>query len=297
MLLVIPVSEADMHLADDVVALIKAFGPYHHHDLLVVGTEENAASMNKLLGELTPLFNKSDIRVFQGGVKGWPLGPNFYWRSTILHLYEQTSDIGMPWYWFELDNTPLKQGWLDTLQVEYNRSNAIFMGPKHATYVKGPEGELVVQGYHMCGTAIYPSNFVEHSTLWRVEGGIAFDVWVQWEVLPKLHETLYMQHNWKTRNYRRKASRIISDNFDMPHPDLHTNNPIAPDAVVCHGCKDGSLARLILDELDENVAKAAPDPDPLDEPTAEKPRFSTDGVELVFPKHRNRKKALVEGAV
>lgn len=106
-----------------------------------------------------------------------------------------------------------------------------------------------------------------------------------------------MQHNWKTRNYRRKASRIISDNFDMPHPDLHTNNPIAPDAVVCHGCKDGSLARLILDELDENVAKAAPDPDPLDEPTAEKPRFSTDGVELVFPKHRNRKKALVEGAV
>ena len=289
MLLVIPVSEADVRLADDVMALMKAFGPYHHHDLLVVGTEENAAAINRVRETLAPLFRKSDLKVFQGGVKGWPLGPNYYWRSTILHLYERVGDIGQAWYWFELDNTPLKQGWLDALQTEYGMTHSTYMGPKHATYVQGPEGELIVQGYHMCGTAIYPRNFIEMSNLWRVEGGIAFDVWIQWEVMPHLHETPLMQHNWKTRNYRRELGRIVSDNFDMPHKDLHTNKPISPDAVVCHGCKDGSLAQLILDELKGGkTSKLKPDPDPLDGADEVTPRFDTS--ELVFPKTRKRKK-------
>lgn len=282
-------------MADDVMALIKAFGPYHHHDLLVVGTEENALAVNKIREALVPLFRKADLKIFPGGVKGWPLGPNFYWRSTILHLYERTGDIGMPWYWFELDNTPLKPGWLDTLQKEYGMTQSVFMGPKHATYMRDSDNKLVVQGHHMCGTAIYPGNFLEYSTLWRTDGGVAFDVWIQWEVLPHLHETPLMQHNWKTRNYRLKSGVIISDNFEMPHPDLHTNKPLAPDAVVCHGCKDGSLARIILKGLDGRISCVESDTDQTLPSETAAPRFDTE--QLVFPKTRSRKVANSEAVL
>jgi predicted Holliday junction resolvase-like endonuclease len=70
---------------------------------------------------------------------------------------------------------------------------------------------------------------------------------------------------------------------------LHTNKPISPDAVVCHGCKDGSLAQLILDELKGGkTSKLRPDPDPIDGADEVTPRFDTS--ELVFPKTRKRKK-------
>ena len=295
MLLVIPVSEADAHMAEPLSDLLTAFGPYHLHDLLVVGSNENAKLVQELHDKLSPLFRKSETFIFNCVVKGWPKGPNYYFRSTITYLYSK-GPVDQPWYWFEMDNTPLRGGWLDALQTEYNLANAIFMGAKQATFYKDATGALTVNGYHMCGTAIYPADFVERSTLWKFEEGIAFDVWIQWEVLPYLHDTKLMQHNWKTINYRRKKGQIISDNFDMPHPDLHTNDPIHPDAVVCHGCKDGSLAKLILDELGGKTAKLIPDPAPLDEQSAEKPRFNTDEVELVFPKNRKRRKLLEEAA-
>lgn len=293
MLLVIPVSEADVHLADDVMALMKAFGPYQHHDLLVVGSTENANNVNRIREAISPMFRKSEAHIFDCPAKGWPLGPNYYFRASILHMFANGL-LDQPWYWFELDNTPLKTGWLDALQTEYNLSQAIFMGPKQATFYKDKDNQLVIDGHHMCGTAIYPGDFTNRSALWKFENGIAFDVWIQWEVLPHLHDTNLMQHNWKTRNYRRKNGQIISDNFDMPHPDLKTNTPLRSEAVVCHGCKDGSLAKLILDELSGKSANLTPEPDPLDAPEAVAPRFDTE--QLVFPKTRKRVKALEEVA-
>ena len=288
MLLVIPVSEADVHMADDVMALMKAFGPYQHHDLLVVGSTENANDVNRIREALSPMFRKSEAHIFDCPAKGWPLGPNFYFRASILHMFA-SGLLDQAWYWFELDNTPLKAGWLDALQTEYNLSQAIFMGAKQATYYRDKDDKLVIDGHHMCGTAIYPADFTNRSSLWKFENGIAFDVWIQWEILPHLHDTKLMQHNWKTINYRRERGQIVSDNFDMPHPDLHTNSPIHPDAVVCHGCKDGSLAKLLLDELsDGKTADLESDPDDLGGADAATPRFDTS--ELVFPKARKRKK-------
>ena len=275
-------------MAEPLADLMIALGPYQLHDLLLVGSHENAALINEMNTKLGRLFRKADTFLFTCPVKGWPKGPNHYFRSTVLRLYSQGL-AEQPWYWFEMDNTPLKSGWLDALQTEYNLNSAVFMGAKQASYYKDAEDKLIINGYHMCGTGIYPKNFVEYSTLWKFEEGIAFDVWIQWEVSPHLHDTLLMQHNWKTINYRRKKGQIISDNFDMPHPDLHTNNPVHPDAVVCHGCKDGSLPKLILDELGGSPAKLEPDPNLPNDPAAEKPRFDTENVELVFPKNRRRK--------
>lgn len=287
MLLVIPVSKADAHLANDLVSLMKLLGPYSHHDLLVIGAHEVSGDVNRVREALAPMFKSSSAHLFMCPVEGWPQGPNHYFRAAVSHIFER-STLNQPWYWFELDNTPLKPGWLDALQTEYNLSQAVYMGAKQATFYSDADGKLVINGYHMCGTAIYPKDFTDRSSLWRFENGVAFDVWIQWEVLPQLHDTPLMQHNWKTIRYRRENGVIVSDNFDMPHPDLHTNKPITEQAVVCHGCKDGSLVKLLLEDFGGATADLSPDPDTLVDSSEATPRFDTE--QLVFPKTRKRSK-------
>jgi hypothetical protein len=264
MLLIVPVSEADEQMIDSVSELIVKLGGCPNHDLLVVGSTDCEPLVNKLHAKLKGEFRNTSTFVFQCLVKGWPLGPNAYFRNTISYLYTEMN-VDQPWYWFELDNTPLKRGWLDALQKEYMASHAVFMGARHPTYYVDQNKKLVEKGAHMAGTGIYPANFTQLCDLWRFEEGMAFDVWIQWEVLRGgLTDTPLIQHNWKTCNYRRNGGDIISDNFDMPHPDLHTNKLVTKEAVVLHGCKDLSLARLLLAELSGNKVETNTSPVPGD---------------------------------
>ncbi len=277
MLLVIPVSEADAQLAQPLVEVLTALGPYPLHDLLVVASHENANAAQELNTALSPYFRSTDTYLFACPAKGWPAGPNAYFRATVSHIFS-TGLLTQPWYWFEMDVTPLKAGWLDALQTEYNLNDAIFMGVKHPTYYTR-NGELVTQGEHMCGAGIYPFDFVRRSVLWRYEENVAFDIWLQWEILPHLRDTKLMNHNWKTINYRRENGVIVCDSVELIHPDLVFNKPITAEAVTCHGCKDSSLAKLVLSELKLNEVA---DQEPLDAQTHQE--------ELGSPKSRKRKK-------
>jgi len=260
MLLIVPVSEADEQMIDPISELIVKLGGCPNHDLLVVGSTDCEPLVNDLYSKLKGQFRNTSTHVFQCLAKGWPLGPNAYFRNTISYLYAGAG-VEQPWYWFELDNTPTKRGWLDALQKEYNAAHAVFMGAKHATYYVDQNNRLIVKGAHMAGTGIYPKDFTKHCDLWRYEEGVAFDVWIQWEVLRAgLTDTTLIQHNWKTCNYRREGGEIVCDNFDMPHVDLHTNKPLSPDAAVLHGCKDLSLARLLLSELGGNKVETKSSP-------------------------------------
>lgn len=245
MLLVIPVSEADAHLVEPVSTLIVKFGGCALHDLLVVGSNENAVLVQDVAERLRPCFKSTRTHTFVCNAKGWPKGPNAYFRSTVSYLFADGM-MDQPWYFFELDNTPLKAGWLDALQTEYNLKNAVFMGAKHPTYYTDQDRKLVINGHHMAGTGIYPTDFVNRSSLWRYEEGVAFDVWIQWEVLPLLTDTQLIQHNWQTGDYRMEEGQVVCDSLNVPHPDLKFNHPLRSDAVVLHGCKDGSLAQLVL---------------------------------------------------
>ena len=255
MLLDIPVSEADEQIISPITEIITRFGQCSNHDLLVVGSTDNEANVNRVYATLKHVFRNSSKYLFQCMTKGWPLGPNAYFRNTVSYLYTEAG-IDQPWYWFELDNTPLKQGWLDALQKEYNAAHAVFMGSKHPTYYADSNNKLIVKGHHMAGTGIYPQNFTQLCDLWRFEEGQAFDVWIQWEVLRAgLTDTHLIQHNWKTANYRLDGGIIVCDNLPMPHPDLKMNHDVRDDAVVLHGCKDLSLAKLVLDKLNGKLVE------------------------------------------
>ncbi len=262
MLLCIPISESDKHLLDGFIACLQKFGPYNNHQLLVVGSPNVSTEIQDTELILRDLFASSSSLVFKKNyTTGWPHACNSYFFNTAAHVeFELKPDPSVPWYYFELDNTPTKQGWLDELQADYIAARLAdgtkaFMGVRQQTLVADLSTNQLKSGTgsHMVGTGMYPIYLSKHSLLiksiWNVPN-IPWDVYMQWEIdnprNSKLTHTDKIQHNWGTANYRQDGAKIVCDSTkDLPL-GIAFNEPIRKEAVVVHGCKDGSFAKILL---------------------------------------------------
>jgi hypothetical protein len=251
MLVVIPVSSADAALTPDFSAVLRHFGPYSGHEALVVVRPSDQPHGEKLWKSLEGLFDKCELHVFsQDGPIGWPQGPNFYWGTTCHHLQFERGNT-LPWLWLELDSTPLRKGWLDEIETEYNMAKMPFLGSLEVTYALNSKKERVDLGKHLVGVAVYPPNIGDHSTLvsFVPRMNSAFDVVCQWEFVPKAHVSPLFQSGFRTQNYSRNSGGAYQGEDHNNFPcGIRFDAEIRPDAALFHGCDDGSLARVILKE-------------------------------------------------
>lgn len=251
MLVILPVSQNDFKEPINVFKFIKVlrhFGPYSNHELLVVGRPSAVNYVNSIFDLTKDLFKKSNVFLFEtDGPTGWPEGPNFYWKNTIEYLKEINNKL--PWFWMELDVLPLKSKWADLLEKEYKKNNMPCMGILQDTTTVTKSQVVIPIAKHLQGTAIYPPNLHELSNIWSYvdELSIAFDVVTQWELVPLTAETKLIQQGFRTKNYK-----ILNNPFRIQGEDngdlqgmISYNDPLDPKAVVHHGCKDTSLADII----------------------------------------------------
>jgi hypothetical protein len=286
MLVVIPVSSADAALTPDFSAVLRHFGPYSGHEALVVVRPSDRAHGEELLKAIDGLFDKSDFYVLpQDGPIGWPQGPNYYWGMTSHHLqFERENKL--PWLWMELDSTPLREGWLDEIETEYNTAKMPFLGVLETTHAIDSQGNKKEMGQHLVGVAVYPPNIGDYSTLcsYAARMDTAFDVLCQWEFVPRSHNSKLFQHGFRTQSYRRNADGLFQgeDNNNFPN-GVRFDAEIRPDAALFHGCDDGSLARSIMSE------KCAPISDTSSEPIEpQEIRIDTDAL---LPRRKRSKAA------
>lgn len=247
MLVVIPVSSSDSELVEPFSKAVRHFGANSNHTALIVARPADQAHANKLLASLDGMFESISIHLFdQDGPEGWPLGPNFYWASTFHYLMNTQNP--QPWLWMELDTTPLKEGWADALATEYNLTQSKFMGNIVKTHATDADGKEVSAGNHLVGVAIYPPDVSQYSLLrpYVAQMPTPFDVVCQWEFVPHSRETPLMQHGFRTQNYKRSEDGEIKgeDHNDFPL-GIRFDDPVREDAVLFHGCDDGSLAELM----------------------------------------------------
>jgi len=125
MLLIIPVSQEDYQLSDDIIRVITKLGGCKKHSLLTVARPSINIAAFKIAHALKDSFLSTECHIFNtNGMPGWPQGPNFYFQETIRHL--KSIENQLPWLWMELDATPLKSGWLDCIEKEYEESKKNF---------------------------------------------------------------------------------------------------------------------------------------------------------------------------
>ena len=260
MLLVVPISKSDLN--NSAVAFnmfIKSvcyFGPYKEHELLVVCRPSDKTLGENVLTAFSRLFKTSNLFVFEDeGPSGWPEGPNSYWKRTIEYLKENNNKL--PWFWMEADCTPLKSKWLDLLEKEYKKSKQPCFGLIMDTMTTTTNGYRVTIAKHLQGTAVYPANFHEITTIWEYTDVLktAFDVITQWEVIPQTENTDLVVQGFQTKNYRIRfnsdLNKEVLQGEDVGKLTVQGvegyNYPITKRGLVHHGCKDGTLAQAIMD--------------------------------------------------
>lgn len=189
---------------------------------------------------------------------------NAIFRDSVELLYLRKNEN--PWIWWEEDMTAIKGGWADRLELEYHQKGQRFMGVRRAAreVMRGLNGQALderdprAQGDYMVAVGIYPPNFKDYSTLYKYPdptGNMPTDVNIRFEINRNLHHTNLIAHHWNTGNYRRnEQGQIVCDDINRKDGEPSYGGVVSEMAYVVHGCKDGTLSRLILSELPGNVS-------------------------------------------
>jgi hypothetical protein len=251
MLIVIPISKTDESLIYSFSRIMRFFGPYLNHEVLFVCKKSDQGLARQVKNNISSLFKTSSDCIIDENIKqGWPEGPNGYWRQTIIYLRGIKND--KPWYWMELDVTPLKDKWLDELEKDYYHAGLPFFGcVSQASYFYPT---------HLSGCAIYPYDISEYTNNWKWvhNSNTAFDIISSGEIMKYLVFDSYKMLNYfQTEEYKfnqdyksfsLKKRRI---NFDTGRQkDIENKEIELGSTLLHHGCKDGSLSEEVIKNYD-----------------------------------------------
>jgi hypothetical protein len=290
--LVIPTSRFDKHLLPDLALVLKKFGPYRNHRLVVFATETATQEANAFVESLRSDFDAVAVEHITLGIEGWPVAPNRMFRVMAETVITKYNDA--PWLLFEPDCTPIKDGWLQDFDLAYKKSGKPYFGCiVHTRVVKlNPDaGDPPPNEQHLVGgaAAIYPANAAARSTLlqsldrqmpWSRLPLEPYDVRMRYEVIPYAAHNDLIAHRWGTINYKATTDGYTCENDPKNPPGTNHAFDVPATAAVVHGCKDGSLARIVLGESAKKRTEPAKVPEPAPVQT-ESPTQTIDSAETV----------------
>ena len=268
MKLVIPVSKHDRHLIPDFIRAIERFPVGEEHDLLVIGSKENEEVIIGFEKQIKHLFKSSEVHIIEDTMLGWPMSCNFYFQQACAHIRKDENVDAF--FWFELDTVPIAENWLDLISFEYyadttravkeKREPLIYLGAKERVY-EGRNGELLpesVAGHKMAQVGVYSTKICSAPVLNSLS--VSNRHWtniIQWYVVNRMKDSNLIQNNWRTEKYRYLNGEVVCDSISNLAWDVHWNKPINDEAILIHGCKDGSLVKLLLNDTNKDDMKVA----------------------------------------
>jgi hypothetical protein len=258
MRILIPVSASDVHLLPDFTAAhVKMAGLEDHFitfvptPTVVEQTKIAAATFEKICP------NVNVVALTEEPVGDWPSASNnhFAYATRIA----ATQPDRLPWLWMELDTVGL-DGWANKIANAYsnlgnNRSYMGFVQP-HLRVVKasGKPGQAPGDD-RMSGVAVYPVDMSERREMNALlqdigygnrTDGQGFDEYLRHEIKRgnRAHTTL-IEDRWNTVNYRVENGNIVCDSGPIDRSPRERGGILNSSAVLIHGCKDGSLHKLV----------------------------------------------------
>ena len=247
------------HNGDAELALLSAkamvaMGMNMRHKAIVCATESTAL-IPQITEELRKVFPEVNRIIAQDGFNGWPLGPNQMFVDASTHCYRYED----PWYFWEPDCVPMVEGWVDRLDEEFKKQPNKIMG----SIVGGgmaASGKNVYQ--LLVGSAVYPAKFLDYCGLaaslcnynvaYRQAGTIPepWDVRCRWVFMQNGRNTDLIKAYWKSCNYQYNGNDLV---FFAEGPEAQEiqsvtcpDRKVDPQAIVVHGCKDGSLHKMAI---------------------------------------------------
>jgi hypothetical protein len=167
-----------------------------------------------------------------GKEHNWPAPQNFQFQQAASYISANKPFGKEPWLWLEPDATPLKPGWLKTIEDRYVEGGKPFMG---YVVTGDPYGNGQSISW-MTGVGVYPHNMAGKSLRAMTAVNHPWDVVGARDILPQCHSANdIIQHVWE----RNGEPIHFKDKDDI-------NSVVHKETVLFHRCKDGSL----IDALD-----------------------------------------------
>lgn len=128
LLVVVPLTAADLPLAENLFKRLAELGPYEINDLLVVSDQKlTPEQVNPLLTIVKSTFARGEFIKTQMTLpnEGFPYGYNFRFETAARHIQNNRK---MPWLWLDPRSVPMQKGWLREIEEAYFRAKKQFMG-------------------------------------------------------------------------------------------------------------------------------------------------------------------------
>jgi len=173
----------------------------------------------------------------QPPVPGWPAAPNWAWQSTARFVDDKK--INEPWFWWESDAIPLKDGWLDKIYDGYKQGGNPFAG------------HIVDQMDHMNGVGIYPPDVRRRCNEAMLCRSAAWDYVLKDTVTGKCTNLNHLiQHVW---NIRESDGAIHNgDGHVVTFPDwAHVERYMDFNCCLLHRTKDGTLIQRLREHREK----------------------------------------------
>lgn len=267
MLIAIPHSREDAAMLAELVDVLVSQGPLHGHSVVLFPTPSQMTEAFDAAAKLSALCECKVAGTGREFASGWPKAPNAHFAFVCHWIADAVASRQIepgPFFWMEADCLPRAAGWADVLAAEYKRGAKPFMGRVIPTPFRDVKGNIstrteVVNGKQwtdvmMQGCAIYPWNTVHRLAMFMRklhdgDGGREepWDVYCRHEIaIQGMAATELIADKWRTCNYRIEDGRLTCDSCVLPMVARSREGPVPESAVLVHGCKDGSLSRIIL---------------------------------------------------
>lgn len=271
MKVVIPISSHDFHLLEPQVLLEEHLDGLRGFEVVLspsvsVKSRLMASGLMERLQMITRNVSVLDTGYMEAG--GWPSGPNRHWARTVIALDQQGN--GEPFFWKELDCWSLVPNAMLRLNEEHMQGKKLFTG----CIVNTPFADRHVDpnDQMMMGCSVYCPNL---STNWEfrpildslmngVAVGVNPDLEDPWDIMARgsfrkwgWTATDLIGDRWNTKNYRISNGMLEHDEAESKFKNIVHKHTDISKAVVIHGCKDDSLAKLVMSgEYDAFMARA-----------------------------------------
>lgn len=313
MLIVIPVGPSDAPNLELLTKAIIRLGFIQSQVLFVhvPSVKDAVDEAASILSDVSP--SVSVVSTENEFASPWPIGPDRMFLWTVKHL--DTIGNTQPWLWLEADTCPLKPHWDKLLRDEYHANGKPYYGFTRPTVWKTPDGKIEFrEGDNMLlGVAIYPADMMRDQELVpllndlghsdpRIHSPVPWDIYLRWIMFRRgVHSTQLICDRWRTCNYVRDEFDSLS--YEPAEGNDREEGGLLPDeAVIVHGCKDGSLQRLVIGEeaikavskeaLVETIIKTLEKPKSFDSPYT----TSFDSPDTIIPGNTPLVKAWVKAA-
>lgn len=257
MLICFPFFEDDKGQAKAVAEHIRDLGGVGSHQCLVV--HPVGVSADEVITPLREAFASVEVHQYSvaaprwpqgkfGHLGGWPQRPNEMFQEAAITI-QNDARFG-DFLWFEPDCVPTRASWLDEIESEYRACGKAILGVVVDTVAMDTRQR---DGQHVVGVAVYPKAFAKICPLVRfasrmsvesVASGAmprAFDALFGAYTARNCAETRLIQHFWRSGEFREEGGAIIAGKTVSPGVE----NVVSPEAVILHGCKDGSLLEIV----------------------------------------------------